>query len=766
MLLKIKLILTIVVVAILASFISLFSISGSAISEMERETLLKAKADLTAKRSLVTKELTSYVSTIEKQIKVMANDVSIKEATDSFSKSFFATETSKSASNSLLSYYREQYKPLYDKQNPTPIDASSLYNPLSEISRIMQTKYIANNHHPLGQKEKLSSVGDGSVYDNIHEHYHPSIRSYIDEFGYYDIFIVEPKNGYVVYSVFKELDFATSLKNGPYSNTGIADAFRKALTLDAGQTYLNDFLPYVPSYNNAASFISTPIYDKQKLIGVLIFQIPINKINSVMTQDSKWAEMGFGETGETYLVGQDKTLRNESRFFIEDKSAYLELLKNIGMVESTEIKAKDTTITLQPVNSVGALKALKGGTGFEVFNDYRGNSVMSSFSPIKVGNLNWAIISKVDKDEAFRAVTKLSAFIFSMEIIIVISTIIVTVAIATKLANTLTKPLNTLSTRFTELSEGEADLTVRLGDTNTPEINKIVTGFNLFVSQLGNAFVTVQDSVSRIASSGTELSVTTEQTNVTLKEQESAIEQLTQSIEQFRQSASEINNKTQVALAEANEAQSKTEENTQRSGIAADNIRQLVTEVTNSATTIRSLHERVKDIASVLCVINSIADQTNLLALNAAIEAARAGEHGRGFAVVADEVRNLASRTQDSTVTIQFQINSLVEIAERSLESMERASISAEGGIHLVDAVNETLNDLQKNIQTLTNMTSEISKATSIQEHTIDNITDSTITLNDRAKEISNAAKNVTGVANELSTVAEELRIETSRYKV
>jgi methyl-accepting chemotaxis protein len=630
----------------------------------------------------------------------------------------------------------------------------------------MQTAYIANNQYPLGEKDKLNSTGSNSAYDQTHQYYHSSVRRFLNEFGYYDVFIVEPNQGYIVYSVYKELDFATSLKQGPYSTSGIAEAFNKGLTLKNGETYLTDFSAYLPSYNNPASFISTPIYQNNQLIGVLIFQMPIDRINNLMTHDGKWAELGFGESGETYLVGQDGTLRNESRFFIEDKDAYIALIKNVGMQQADDIATKGTTIKLQLVDSSGAQKALAGQSGFEIFNDYRNVPVLSSFGPIKVGNLTWALMSEVDEEEAFKATQTLTEHILATEIIIIIVTIVVPILVGLQLSRVLIKPLNVLSKRFTELSTGEADLTVRLRKSNTPEINDIVGGFNAFIAQIGNVFGTVKDSVSRIASSGTELGVTTEQTNVTLHEQENAIAQLRESIDQFSVSAARINEQTDTALLEANEAKDKTEENAERAALAADNIKHLVTEVTGSSQTIRTLQESVKDIGDVLGVINSIAEQTNLLALNAAIEAARAGEHGRGFAVVADEVRSLASRTQDSTVTIQSQITNLTEIAERSFESMERASISAEGGIHLVDDVNETLHELKETIVRLTTMSSEISNATASQGDSIEHITESMIALGDRAKEISNASANVTGVASELSSVAEELKMETNRYKV
>jgi methyl-accepting chemotaxis protein len=317
--LKKKLLLTISLLAILASLVSSAFLSYLSLTEMEKDALVKAEADLTAKRVLVTAELSNYIGTIEKQAKVMANDVSIKEAAKSFSTAFFNFDKSLVNKNSLINYYENQFRPRYNDQNTDTLTASSLYNSLTDISVALQSQFISLNPSPLGEKDKLNSIGDGSEYDELHERYHSTVRTFLKEFGYYDVFIVEPKQGYIVYSVFKELDFATSLKFGPYKDSGIAEAFNEGLKLQNGQTYLTDFKPYLPSYNNAASFISSPIFDGSQLVGVLIFQMPIDRLNALMTQKGKWANSGFGASGAIYLVGQDKTLRNESRFFVEDK---------------------------------------------------------------------------------------------------------------------------------------------------------------------------------------------------------------------------------------------------------------------------------------------------------------------------------------------------------------------------------------------------------------------------------------------------------------
>ena len=764
--LKRKLMLTISMIAIFATVAAIMVVSYLALSEMKKDALAKAEADLTSKRVLITAELNSYITNIQKQAIVMANAVSIKEAAREFSQAFVNYKVSSADKDSLTRYYRSEFKPTYDEQNIEPIAVDQLHRSLPPLSVALQSQFISLNPNPLGQKDELVAIGDNSDYDKVHQRYHTSIRTFLREFGYYDVFLVEPDDGYIVYSVFKELDYATSLKHGPYNQSGIAEAFNRALSLQDGETYLTDFAPYLPSYNNAASFISTPVFDAGQRVAVLIFQMPIDRINSLMTQKGQWGDSGFGASGEIYLVGQDKTLRNESRFFVEDKSGYLALLKSVGIKEASIIENKDTTISIQPVHTPGVAKALNGNTGFDIFNDYREVSVLSSFGPIEIGAQRWAIMSEIDEEEAFQALTSLADYIWGTALVIVVVIVLLTLVVALQLTNSLTQPLDSLAVRFSELSEGDADLSVRLEPSRTPEIQRIVQGFNKFIGEISSVFGSVKQSVSRIAASGNELRVTTDTTNVALKEQTESLVHVQDSVSQLSHSVSDITSQTEEALSEALAVQERTERNSERAELAGENIRQLVTEVNNSSETIKTLQTQVQDISEVLNVITSIAEQTNLLALNAAIEAARAGEHGRGFAVVADEVRSLASRTQESTVTIQSQIKGLTDATELSFQSMQRASVSAEGGIHLVSAVNDTLSELKETITKLSNMSSEIFSATKTQGQAIRSITENLTELNQKASEITESSTKISGVTSELAAVSDDLKHETSRYQV
>jgi len=146
---------------------------------------------------------------------------------------------------------------------------------------------------------------------------------------------------------------------------------------------LVEYKPYHPSYNAPSSFISTPIFSGDSAIGVLVFQLPIDRINDIMTNKQQWTKVGLGATGETYIVAEDYTIRNQSRFLIEDSTNYFKMLEDLKVEPKTIAKIKNfnSTIGLQEVKTEGTEAALKGETDSRIFKDYRGVPVLSAFKP-------------------------------------------------------------------------------------------------------------------------------------------------------------------------------------------------------------------------------------------------------------------------------------------------------------------------------------------------------------------------------------------------
>ena len=255
---------------------------------------------------------------------------------------------------------------------------------LKEAEKEAQRLYIDENPNPTGEKHRLDYAQDESRYSRIHRTYHPIFRNYLEKFGYYDIFLVNAETGHLVYTVFKELDYATSILSGKYAKENIGDAFRNGVKLKSADSIsFEDFKPYAPSHGAPASFIASPIMDEGELIGVLLFQMPLGKINQIMGQRA-----GMGNTGETYLVGPDKLMRSDS--FLDQK--------NHTVVASFANPDKGS------VDTEAAREGLAGKTDTEIIIDYNGNPVLSAFTPLDIYGVRWVLLAEIDEAEAFASI--------------------------------------------------------------------------------------------------------------------------------------------------------------------------------------------------------------------------------------------------------------------------------------------------------------------------------------------------------------------------
>ncbi len=345
---------------------------------------------LTAVRQIKQQSVQRYFQGINDQVITFSEDQMVVDAMREFRATIKEVREQNDTTPSdlekmreaLLSYYEDDFTEEFKNNNAgkSP-EAANYFKQLDDDSIALQYRYIKANTHPLGSKHLLDQADDSSHYSQYHNRVHPIIRSYLEKFGYYDIFLVDSESGDIVYSVFKELDYTTSLIDGPYADTNFGEAFRKAnAATEKDAVVLVDYAKYVPSYEAPASFIATPIFDGDKKIGVAMFQMPIERLNEIMSERD-----GLGETGETYLVGPDYLMRSDS---------YLEP-KNHNVVASFKNPEKGK------VETDAVDHALAGKTGTAVVVDYNNNPVLSAYAPLKIGNSTWAILSEIDVAEAF-----------------------------------------------------------------------------------------------------------------------------------------------------------------------------------------------------------------------------------------------------------------------------------------------------------------------------------------------------------------------------
>ena len=585
------------------------SILGFSMYYLTSSAIMKQATDkLTAVRTIKANQIQSYFHSIQDQIQTFSEDRMVIQAMSDFNAGKANVQAENEVTEATVEkmrrqverYYKSEFARRYNAENSeSPTDEHALINklvlPLDANAITLQYQYIQKNPNALGAKQLLDDAGDGSSYSKAHSLYHPIIRNYLQKFGYYDIFLVDIKTGDIVYSVFKEVDYATSLRDGPYASTNLGQAFSEAANSSwKDSVSFVDYQSYPPSYETPASFIASPIFDGDEKIGVAIFQMPIGRINEILSERT-----GLGESGETYAVGSDHLFRNDSRFL--DQLA----------VDSTIINPAVR------VNTKAVTSALdRNESGCAIIKDYRGIEVLSSWQPLTVdidseGNQDrkhWALMSEIGLAEVRRPVVQIAFY----------STVIcaITAILVLWISYRFSKKFTAEAARQAALVHGIADNTSSLAGASE-ELS----------------------SVSQQMSSNAEQ--TTAQANVV----SSAAEQVSQNAQTVSSGVESITASIREISESANEA----------ARVASESVR--VASAANER--INKLGQSSSEIGEVIKVITSIAEQTNLLALNATIEAARAGDAGKGFAVVANEVKELAHETGRATEDIRQKIDAI-----------------------------------------------------------------------------------------------------------
>jgi methyl-accepting chemotaxis protein len=800
--LKIKLILTVMLIMILlGTIITTLSINRT-ISALKQTQMSK----LTAVKSSKAEEILTYFTDIKALILSLATNKSTKDALIEFKDGFYKLkdeinleipEIKKLIENDFTENYINNIN--YDVPNsPQKKDISS-YLPEDENAIIAQYIFITKNNKKIGEKNNFTYSDEfNSTYMKAHKKYHSSFNTLLNNFHLYDIFIAD-LNGNIIYTDFKEKDFATNLKNGIYNTSGLGNVYKKALDKKEGEISFEDFAPYEPSYNNAASFIATPIFIDGKKQGILIFQMPVDNINAIMNFNGKYEDSELGESGECYLVGSDYKMRNNSRFLKDiDNPIVQKLNSTIGV---WEIKTDNTKKVFEENKTQGQ----------NIIKNYRDTSVLSTYMKLNIfDEIHWALIAEIAEDEALNEAYELkNLIILSSFICIIISIVILYIVIN----NIIAKPIENFKNGLLEffkfinkenfnvnllnissndeiglmskvinkniektriLIEDDSNLienvkkiveSIKNGDLSTKveisthnksleelkiilnemidimtekicsDINKIDLALdqlqhlnfthrinenkgntakaldslsniisNMLVENKTNGLI-LEKSANSLMSNVSTLSISSNKTAASLEETASALEEIT----------SNISNNTSNISEMANHAHAITK--------SAEDGRNLAIDTTHS---MEEINEQVNSINDAITIIDQIAFQTNILSLNAAVEAATAGEAGKGFAVVAQEVRNLASRSSEAAK----EIKNLVQIA----------TTKANNGKDIANKMIDGYHNLNENIIKTLEIIKDVELASKEQQIGIEQINDAITQLDQQTQQNAQVA--------------------------
>lgn len=348
-----------------------------------------------------------------------------------------------------------------------------------------------------------------------------------------------------------------------------------------------------------------------------------------------------------------------------------------------------------------------------------GKTRIVTFTPVKgLGNVNWSIGLSVDKEKAFAA---LNTFRTSAVIATVIAVISI-IALLGLLIRLLLQPLHVMTRAMQNIAEGEGDLTRRLDVTSNDEFGTLGSAFNDFVERIHTSMREVSSATAQVNEVALRVVSASNSSMLNSDEQASRTNSVAAAINELGAAAQEIARNAAQASQQASDARGLATEGQQVVERSINSMQQLSQMLGTSSGHIESLNGKTVNIGQILEVITSISQQTNLLALNAAIEAARAGEAGRGFAVVADEVRNLAHRTQESAQQVQAMIEELQVSARASVSTMDESQRHSEDSVEIANLAGERLVSVTERIGEIDGMNQSVATATEEQTSVVESI--------------------------------------------
>ncbi|MBF0124988.1 MAG: hypothetical protein HQL60_06605 [Magnetococcales bacterium] len=487
----------------------------------------------------------------------------------------------------LRNHYLQQQNQTID----APDHAATLWWPPERASRILQDHYFNGGDNTLN-----------SSYTTAHNKYHGYLKEYLQQAGLNDLLLVEPESGYVVYSTAKEIDFATSLLRGPFRDSHLAQAVRRALKGNPDQSQFADFNRYAPSLNQSAAFLAVPIMDGRDRIGVLVLQIGSQRTNELVRTGGAWQESGFGQSGDSFLLGPDFKFRSDPRPLVETPEAFLAELRSQALPteQLTAITKQRTAVGMLSFHTPLVEQALSGMTTIRsAALDYRQRPVWMAPALIRVHHdHNWLLLVTLSQEEIDTALDAFNQVFLWMAVIGVGLVSGVGWLFARSIRAPLKQSIAQLSTAATQISSSSTQQ-----ERVTAQQTSAVTEIMATLQQL-----------SASAKRSTEQAMVTSQSNQ-------------RAFDLSQHGISQLDQLTQAMI----------------------DTRDKVAAIAERMLKLSSQSERIHDITRSM---TDFANETRMLSMNAAVEAVHAGEHGKGFAILSIETRKLAEESKRSAKEI------------------------------------------------------------------------------------------------------------------
>jgi len=585
----------------------------------------------------------------------------------------------------------------------------------------------------------LGSVYDAEVkrnsaeLDSIRASFEPVLKGLAYQYGFTQLYLVS-NAGDIMISVGKNSVIYSNLLTGPLSQTPLAQAFQDTSMLMSPQ--FSDFALFAPN-NGPAIFIGAPILEEGRLKGMLILQLDPSKIYRIAENYS-----GLGETGETILASEQG-----------GRIVALNPLRHIpDAAFNIFFKSKSSAGQLLPIE-----KALRGQSGYgEDIVDYREKKVLAAWEYFP--KLRWGLEVKIDRDETLVPVVELR----QLSIFIGLGTLIVVLAAAILAAGTISQPIIALTEVASRIARG--DLTPHVERAPSNEIGVLARAIETMARNLKSLVNQVKNSSTQVADFTQDLSQAVREQSDAAQQYGGAALEITASAKEISVTAKDLAGTMQEVNEVAQDTALLAESGIDGLQIMEASMGELADANSSVSAQLAVIQKKAADISFIITTMTKVADQTNLLSLNAAIEARKAKEYGTGFRVVAKEIRRLADQTAGSSLEIESMIGEMLGAVQTGVNAMKHLSQKVEYSVDEITTVSSHLANVIQQVQGLPPRFEMVLQGMQSQADGADQIKEAINRLSNSAQQTVTSLKNTSNQIDKLRNTTKSLQGEISRF--